>query len=74
MDTDFAGITTEGTGVFDIVVVYIEQDDIEVVLIHLASTHHFSSSRYPLYFPVVAKMICSLFHHDLPIYKIYNID
>ena len=63
-----------GIAVEDIVVVDIVQDDTEVVLIHLAFAHHFSLSRYPSSFLAVAKVLCNIYHHDLMIYRIYNID
>ena len=74
MDTDFAGIAAEDTVVVDIAVVGIKKDDTEPVLIEVASSHHFPLSRYPPSFPVVDEVLCSFFHHDLLIYKIYNTD
>ena len=68
-DTDSVGITAEG-----IMVVDIEKDDTKVVLIQLASAHHFSLSRYPSSFLAAIEVLYSLFHHDLLIYKIYNTD
>ena len=66
-DIDSSGIVGEGIAVVDIV-----QDDTKVALVHLASSHHFSLSRYPLSFLAVVEVLCSLFHHGLLIYKIYN--
>ena len=74
MDTDFVSIAAEDIVVVDIVAVDIEQDDTEAALVHLASAHHFSLSRCPSYFLTVAEVLCSLLHHDLLIYKIYNTD
>ena len=68
-DTDYVGIVVE-----DIVVVDIAQVDTEVALVQLAFVHHFSSGRYPSFSLAAAKVLCILFHHDLLIYKIYNID
>ena len=58
----------------DIVVVDTAQGDTEDAPIQLAFIHHFSLSRYPLFSLAIAKVLCSIFHHDLLIYKIYNID
>ena len=69
MDTDFASISAKGT-----VVVYIKKTVIEAVIVQLASTHHFSLHRYPSFFLIEAQVLCSIFHHDLLIYKIDNTD
>ena len=68
-DTDSVGIVVE-----DIVVVDTVQADTEATLIHLAFVPCSSSSRYLLFYIAVAEVLCSIFHHDLLIYKIYNID
>ena len=60
VDTDFVGIANEGIAVVD-----IAKYDIEVVLIMLSYSHHFSFSSCPSCFLAVAKMLCILFHHDL---------
>ena len=60
------------TNLANIMVVDIEKADTKVVLIQLAFAHHFSLSRYPLFFPAVVELLCSIFHHGLLIYKIYN--
>ena len=57
VDTDFAGIAAKDIVVVDIVVVDIEQADTEAVLVHLAFSHHFSSSRYPPSFLAVDKVL-----------------
>ena len=72
-------VIVEDTGlddiaVEDIVVVETSQVDIEVLLIQLGFVPHYSLGRYPLFSLEVDEVLCSPFHHDLPIYKMYNID
>ena len=55
-DTDSVGISIEGVFIVDIV-----QANTEAALVHLASSHHFSLSRYPSSFLGVVEMLCSLF-------------
>ena len=62
LDIDYDGIVVEDIAVVDIEVVGIEQDDTEAALIPLASSHHFSSSRFPLYFLAAAEVLCNIFH------------
>ena len=46
LDTGSVDIVAKDIAIFCIAVVDIKQDGIWVALVQLASTHHFSSSRY----------------------------
>ena len=58
----------------DIVFVETAQAGNEVALIQLTFVPHSSLGRYPSFSLGAAEVLCSPFCHDLPIYKIYNID
>ena len=72
LDTGSFDTVAQGIMVVVISVVDIEQAGIGDAIIQLAYSRQFSSSRYPPSFPAATEVLCSIFRHDLPIYKIYN--
>ena len=73
-DTGLIDIMVEDIVVFKIALVDIKHVGTRLMLVQLASAHHSSASRYPLFFLAIVEMLRNISHRVLHIYKIYNTD